>query len=90
MTIKLDNARISPEDKDEIVNIQLHEKDVQALVQLLNVMYDTCNKVSDTAFKQADDKSATLFSARAKLAFAFSERINQFIDFAEPASKEIH
>lgn len=81
---------ISDLDKDEIVHVQIHEKDLQALIHLLNITHDTYNKVVDNAFKQGDDKSVTLFGARAKLAFAFSERLNQYLDFAEPSSKERH
>lgn len=81
---------ISDLDKDEIVNVQLHEKDLQALIQLLNVTQDTYSKVSDNSYKQGDDSSASLFSARAKLAFAFSQRLNEYLDFAEPKSKEHH
>lgn len=81
---------VPPELKDEIITVQLHEKDLQALVQLLNVTQDVYNKVVDNAVKASDEKSTTLFLARAKLAGAFSERLNEYLDFAEPKSKELH
>lgn len=77
-------------DKDEIVTIQLHEKDLQALIQLLNITHETYTKIVASAYKQADDQSAVIFTARSKLAFAFSERLNKYLDFAEPISKELN
>lgn len=88
MTKKTDEVSLN--DKDEIVNVQLHEKDLHALVRLLNVTHDTYNKVVDNAIKMNDEKSITLFAARAKLAYVFSEKLNTYLDFAEPRSKELH
>ena len=84
------NDRVSDLDRDEIVNVQLHEKDLQALIQLLNVTRQTYDKVVDNAIQQSDEKSVAVFAARAKLASAFSERLNEYLDFAEPSSKEYH
>lgn len=84
------NDLVADNNRDEIVNVQVHEKDLEALVQLLNVTSETYLKVVNNAILQADEKTVQLFSARAKLAQAFSERLNQYLDFAEPASKELH
>lgn len=84
------NDLVADSNKDEIISVQVHEKDLEALVQLLNITSDTFLKVVGSAMLQADEKSVQLFSARAKLATAFAERFNQFLDFAEPASKELH
>ncbi len=77
-------------DKDEIINVQLHERDLQILINLLNATYETCNKIIDNAVKVNDEKAITLYSARAQLAFSFSDKLNSYLDFAEPKSKELH
>lgn len=84
------NDLVAPSDKDEVVSVQLHERDLHALVELLNTSQDLFMKLAENANKLEDTKAVTVYTARAALSAAFSGRLNQFVDFAEPKSKELH
>lgn len=89
MTTKKSNL-VLDHHKDEITTVQLHEKDLKALIQLLNITQETYNKLADNAVKLNDENATTLWLTRAKLAFMFAERLNLYTDIPEPSSKEIH
>jgi hypothetical protein len=77
-------------ERDEVITVQLHEKDLELLVQLLNLTNDLYKKVQENAVKSEDPGSQVLFEARSKLCTAFINKFNIYLDFAEPLSKEVH
>ena len=77
-------------DRDKVVTVQLHEQDLEVLVQLLSVTNDFYKKIADAAIKAEDALYKSQLDARSKLCDAFTQKFNTYLIFPESLCKEVH
>jgi len=79
-----------PPYKEGFVTIQLHKKDLETLIELLNVTTQTYQNVIASARDLNDAKSVDTYTVRAKLSSMFCEVLSEQTVIAEPESRESH
>lgn len=79
-----------PPFKEGFVTIQLHHKDLDALVALLNETTKTYNSITQNAREINDSASVDMYSIRAKLSSMFCEILSEQTIIEEPKSRESH
>ncbi len=76
--------------KEDFITVMLHKEDLQTLVDFLDMTNEMYTKVVANAIEIEDKSSAAVFSARSKLASAFSNKFSQHLAIGEPESTELN
>lgn len=76
--------------KDEHLTVQLHVEDVSVLIALLNATKVTYLNKSLESKMIKDEGGEQLFTTRAKLCQAFSDKFHEFVMVGEPKSRDVH
>ena len=82
--------KVTQEIANSIITVKLTDDELKSLIGILSLSMETFDMLAKESSKVQDDKGFAVWDARAKLLYAFAERLAQFYNIGEPNSSDLN